>query len=70
MITLLHIDASPRGERSHSRRLTKEFVETWKKANPTDAIVLLFIAILDVILFPTSTKLGLLLHLLQKASDR
>ena len=39
MTTLLHIDASPRGERSHSRRLTREFVETWKKTNPTGAIV-------------------------------
>lgn len=39
MTTLLHIDASPRGERSHSRRLTREFVEAWKKANPTDTIV-------------------------------
>lgn len=39
MNRLLHIDASPRGERSHSRRLTREFVETWKKANPINTIV-------------------------------
>ena len=39
MNSLLHIDASPRGGRSHSRRLTRELVETWKKANPTDTII-------------------------------
>lgn len=38
MSNLLHIDASPRGDRSHSRRLTREFVSAWKKANPTDTI--------------------------------
>jgi FMN-dependent NADH-azoreductase len=27
MANILHIDASPRGERSHSRRMTREFVE-------------------------------------------
>ena len=39
MTILLHLDASPRGDRSHSRRLTREFVETWKKTNPIDTIV-------------------------------
>ncbi|PMB38574.1 hypothetical protein CEN47_06280 [Fischerella thermalis CCMEE 5319] len=34
MAHLLHIDSSPRGERSHSRRLTREFVEAWKQAHP------------------------------------
>ncbi|MDX2243167.1 MAG: FMN-dependent NADH-azoreductase [Leptolyngbyaceae cyanobacterium bins.302] len=34
MVNLLHIDASPRGERSHSRRLSREFVEAWKQAHP------------------------------------
>jgi FMN-dependent NADH-azoreductase len=38
MVHLLHIDASPRGERSHSRRLSGEFVEAWKQAHPTDSI--------------------------------
>ncbi|NJK46957.1 FMN-dependent NADH-azoreductase [Candidatus Gracilibacteria bacterium] len=38
MARLLHIDSSPRGERSHSRRLTGEFVEAWKQAYPTDVI--------------------------------
>ncbi len=35
---LLHIDSSPRGERSHSRRLTREFVEAWKQAHPDDVV--------------------------------
>jgi FMN-dependent NADH-azoreductase len=29
MAHLLHIDASPRGEHSHSRRMTREFVQQW-----------------------------------------
>jgi FMN-dependent NADH-azoreductase len=35
---LLHIDASPRGERSHSRRMTREFAEQWKQAHPNDTV--------------------------------
>lgn len=35
---LLHIDASPRGERSHSRKLTREFVQAWQQAHPTDTV--------------------------------
>ncbi|OLP18495.1 FMN-dependent NADH-azoreductase [Leptolyngbya sp. 'hensonii'] len=38
MAHLLHIDASPRGERSHSRRLTREFVESWKQTHPGDIV--------------------------------
>lgn len=38
MATLLHIDASPRGERSHSRRLTQEFVEKWQHVHPNDTL--------------------------------
>ncbi|GAB4134132.1 MAG: FMN-dependent NADH-azoreductase AzoR1 [Cyanobacteria bacterium J069] len=38
MSHLLHIDSSPRGERSHSRRLTREFVEAWKQAYPEDLV--------------------------------
>ncbi|UFP96477.1 FMN-dependent NADH-azoreductase [Gloeobacter morelensis] len=34
MTHLLHVDSSPRGERSHSRRLTREYVEAWKQAHP------------------------------------
>lgn len=38
MTQLLQIDASPRGERSRSRRFTREFVESWKQTHPTDTI--------------------------------
>ena len=38
MARLLHIDSSPRGERSHSRRLTREFVEAWKQTHPNDIV--------------------------------
>ena len=38
MAQLLHIDSSPRGELSHSRRLTREFVAAWQQAHPADAI--------------------------------
>ncbi len=38
MAHLLHLDASPRGERSHSRRMTKEFVEQWLKVHPDDTV--------------------------------
>ncbi|MDZ8228134.1 MULTISPECIES: FMN-dependent NADH-azoreductase [unclassified Nostoc] len=38
MVNILHIDSSPRGERSHSRELSKEFVSAWKAAHPQDAI--------------------------------
>jgi FMN-dependent NADH-azoreductase len=35
---ILHIDSSPRGERSHSRKLSKEFISAWRAAHPEDAI--------------------------------
>ncbi len=38
MAHLLHIDASPRGERSHSRRLTKDFINQWQQQHPHDTI--------------------------------
>ncbi|OWY63813.1 FMN-dependent NADH-azoreductase [cyanobacterium TDX16] len=38
MAHLLHIDASPRGERSHSRRMTREFVEQWQRVHPNDTV--------------------------------
>lgn len=38
MFNLLHIDASPRGDRSHSRKMTREFVETWKQFHPQDRV--------------------------------
>src|SRR5882757_4988449 len=36
--TLLHIDASPRGERSHSRKLGTEFAAAWKTNHPAGAV--------------------------------
>jgi FMN-dependent NADH-azoreductase len=39
MSTLLHLDSSPMGDASISRRLTKEFVETWKAANPGGKVI-------------------------------
>ena len=39
MAQLLHIDASPRGQRSHTRRLTKELVDLWKKAHSDSTVV-------------------------------
>jgi len=38
MSHLLHIDSSPRDERSRSRRFTREFVEAWKQVHPADVI--------------------------------
>lgn len=32
--TLLHLDASPRGARSHSRQLGQEFLAAWRAAHP------------------------------------
>lgn len=39
MTTLLHLDASGRGGRSLSRRLSRRFVEAWTRARPGDRIV-------------------------------
>jgi len=39
MPILLHIDASPRSDRSISRQLTREFAAAWKEANPDGQII-------------------------------
>lgn len=39
MTTLLHIDASPRTERSLTRALSSAFVEQWRQNRPTDRII-------------------------------
>lgn len=39
MRSLLVVEASPRGEQSMSRGLTKRFVEAWKKNNPDGRVV-------------------------------
>ncbi|ESA31961.1 fmn-dependent nadh-azoreductase [Leptolyngbya sp. Heron Island J] len=38
MAYVLHLDASPRGERSHSRRMTRAFVERWKQFHSGDRV--------------------------------
>jgi FMN-dependent NADH-azoreductase len=39
MSVLLHLDSSPRTERSHSRQLSRAFVDTWKQAHPQDSVL-------------------------------
>jgi len=39
MPTLLHLDASPRGDRSISRQLTRDFAVAWKESNPSGRII-------------------------------
>lgn len=39
MTSILHIDSSPRGDRSRSRQLAKEFVAAWQVLHPEDVIV-------------------------------
>lgn len=39
MPTILHIDSSPRGERSKSRQLAKEFVMQWQGSYSDAAVV-------------------------------
>lgn len=38
MTHILHLDASPRGDRSVSRTLSKELVDFWKAENPNDTV--------------------------------
>lgn len=38
MANILHIDSSPRGERSISRTLSYEFVTAWKDTHPDDTV--------------------------------
>lgn len=38
MAHLLHIDSSPRDERSRSRRMSREFVEQWNQIYPNDTV--------------------------------
>jgi FMN-dependent NADH-azoreductase len=39
MSTLLHLDASPRNDRSHSRRLSAFFVQKWCEQHPHDTVL-------------------------------
>jgi hypothetical protein len=38
MASLLHIDSSPRGDLSKSRKLAKEFIAAWQDQHPDDVI--------------------------------
>lgn len=38
MGNILHIDSSPRGDRSNSRKLAKEFITAWQSLHPDDVI--------------------------------
>ncbi|MBE9189536.1 FMN-dependent NADH-azoreductase [Gloeocapsopsis crepidinum LEGE 06123] len=38
MARILHLDSSPRGERSHSRRMTREFIEARMQTHPSDLV--------------------------------
>jgi FMN-dependent NADH-azoreductase len=38
MVHILHLDASPRGNRSHSRRLTQDFMTSWKAVHANDTV--------------------------------
>jgi FMN-dependent NADH-azoreductase len=38
MTHILHLDASPRQERSISRTLTQEFIANWQTAHPSDTV--------------------------------
>ena len=48
MSTLLHIDSSPMGEGSISRRLTREFVRQWRAANPRGKVIERDLTLVDV----------------------
>src|SRR5579862_5776277 len=39
MSTLLHVDSSPMGENSISRKLSREFVQRWVCANPEGTVL-------------------------------
>jgi uncharacterized protein len=39
MTQILHIDVSPRGERSVSRMLAQQFISDWQAAHPNDTII-------------------------------
>ena len=38
MASILHIDSSPRGDRSKSRKLAKKFIAAWQDHHPDDVI--------------------------------
>lgn len=38
MTRILHLDSSPRGNRSHSRNLAKTFIKAWQELHPEDRV--------------------------------
>ena len=48
MPVLLHVDSSPMGDLSISRRLTREFVDRWREANPGGKILSRDLALLNI----------------------
>ena len=38
MARILHVSSSPRGDRSTSRKLAKEFLATWVASHPGDTV--------------------------------
>jgi FMN-dependent NADH-azoreductase len=39
MAAILHIDSSPRGDRSHSRQLAQQFITAWQPFHPEDTML-------------------------------
>ncbi len=39
MTKILHLDTSPRGDRSHSRQLSRSFMDAWQAAHPSDTVI-------------------------------
>jgi FMN-dependent NADH-azoreductase len=48
MSTLLHIDSSPMGDDSLSRRLTREFVRRWRQRNPQGRVIRRDLAAIEI----------------------
>jgi FMN-dependent NADH-azoreductase len=38
MVHILHLDSSPRGDRSISRALTRQFINVWKQMHLDDTV--------------------------------
>jgi FMN-dependent NADH-azoreductase len=39
MSVVLHLDSSPRAERSHSRQLSRAFLNVWQRSHPSDTVI-------------------------------
>ncbi len=48
MSNVLYVNSSPRGEASHSRQISGEFVEAWLQAHPGDTVVTRDLATQDI----------------------